>query len=106
MLEITWSEISLYSLYLEILSVHGINVFCCKTYKRGRCLGQREEGKKAKKERREGKGRRREGKGRRKLREKTSCLKIFDLWSTLLKCMSPVIVISCVITLCKYMCIP
>lgn len=41
MLEITWSEISLYSLYLEILSVHSINVFYCKTYKRGRCLGKK-----------------------------------------------------------------
>lgn len=42
MLEITWSEISLYSLYLEILSVHGISVYYCKTYKKGRCLGRKE----------------------------------------------------------------
>lgn len=58
MLEITWSEISSYSLYLDILSVQSINVYYCKTYKRGRCLGR-----KARKQRREEK---KGGRGRKK----------------------------------------
>lgn len=87
------------SFYLEMLSVHSISVYYCKSYKRGRCLSK-EEGRQERKERRKwGK------KERKKLMGKRSDLEIFDLQSSLTICVWSVIIISCVIILFTYICI-
>lgn len=61
----------LYSFYREMLSIHSVSMYYCKSYKRGRYLGKEEKGKKEKR-----------GEERKQLTGKRSGLKTLDLQST------------------------